>query len=185
MMKTKVEQDFKRIRVEAAKWVSRLHSGEVTDEQRRDFSRWIRQSPEHRREFFSMREIMTAVESAAERRTLPESTPKKATSAGLALAVCLLVSLVTAFFQYRIDDYWLADYSTAPGQQESVVLTDGSRLYLNTDSALAVDFNGFQRRIELLRGEVEFVVAHDPDRPFTVTTKEDEITALGTDFCVR
>ncbi|WP_336512654.1 FecR family protein [Stutzerimonas stutzeri] len=78
-----------------------------------------------------------------------------------------------------------ADYRTAVGERRLVELSDGSRAWLNSDTALSVDMSGRQRALRLHRGEALFEVAHDPQRPFVVRAAEREVRALGTRFDVN
>ena len=68
------------------------------------------------------------------------------------------------------------------GEQKNITLADGSKLHLNTDSIVTVDFTENARNIVLLRGEAHFDVAHDTSRPFTVTAGNNTVTAVGTAF---
>jgi transmembrane sensor len=78
-----------------------------------------------------------------------------------------------------------ADAVTRVGETKSLMLQDGSRIQLNTDSAIAVRFTPEAREIELLAGEAAFEVAHDAQRPFRVHARAGTSTALGTIFQVR
>lgn len=77
------------------------------------------------------------------------------------------------------------DASTRIGERSEQVLADGSRVTLNTDSAIHVDFAGRERRVTLLRGEAFFEVAKDPTRPFIVAAASRRVIAVGTAFAVR
>jgi transmembrane sensor len=81
--------------------------------------------------------------------------------------------------------YWLADQRTAPAQWQRVDLEDGSQLTLGGNSAVDLTFNGQQRQVRLLRGEILVQVAHDATRPFTVVTDDGQMRALGTRFTVK
>ncbi|MGH7291903.1 MAG: FecR domain-containing protein, partial [Myxococcota bacterium] len=83
---------------------------------------------------------------------------------------------------------WSADYRTAIGERREVRLADGSRLLLNTGSAVDVRFDADQRLITLHEGEILIATAADPQapgRPFRVRTEQGTVTALGTQFTVR
>jgi transmembrane sensor len=75
-------------------------------------------------------------------------------------------------------------YRTSRGEQQSIVLSDGSVVQLNTLSTLVVHFDKDQRRVELPQGEALFRVAHDPARPFDVQTPFAVVRAVGTEFNV-
>src|SRR3546814_9532022 len=57
-------------------------------------------------------------------------------------------------------------YATAIGQQHDVALEDGSRVRLDTNSALVVRYSRKHRDVVLERGRAQFDVAHAPQRPF-------------------
>jgi transmembrane sensor len=77
-----------------------------------------------------------------------------------------------------------ANARTAPGRPSEVVLPDGTRVALNGGSALNWRVTPTGRHAELVSGEAEFVVAHDPARPFTLAAGPAQITDLGTRFDV-
>ena len=103
---------------------------------------------------------------------------------GLASAASLLLFIC---FSHCADylQHPLADYRTLIGEQTTIHLTDGSSVYLNTDTALDVTLTEKERRIVLLQGEAEFEVAHDSSRPFRVLSGATTTEALGTRFVVR
>ncbi len=83
---------------------------------------------------------------------------------------------------------WTADVRTAIGERKEMDLTDGSRLILNTASAVNVVFTRRERRLELLAGEILITSGHDPSpiyRPLVVQTGQGTARALGTRFTVR
>ncbi|EJL33402.1 FecR family protein [Novosphingobium sp. AP12] len=77
------------------------------------------------------------------------------------------------------------DYVTKVGEQRTVTLEDGSKLTLDTASAIDVAYVGQSRLVRLVRGQVYFDVTHDTERPFRVAAGERIVTVLGTRFNVR
>lgn len=80
---------------------------------------------------------------------------------------------------------WRADYRTATGERREVTLTDGTRVWLNTASALTENFNSQQRRLQLITGEILVDTASDAARAFVVDAPHARLTALGTRFTVH
>ena len=77
------------------------------------------------------------------------------------------------------------DYATQVGEQRLVVLDDGSRMTLNTNTRVHVSLGSKQRSVEVQQGEALFEVAKDPQRPFVVHAGGSEVVAVGTVFAVR
>ncbi|MFV0566317.1 MAG: FecR family protein [Flavobacteriaceae bacterium] len=69
------------------------------------------------------------------------------------------------------------------GAEYQLVLTDGTKIWLNSDSELTyqVPFTDNQRRVTL-KGEAYFNVAHDKDKPFIVSASNQDVQVLGTAF---
>ncbi len=80
---------------------------------------------------------------------------------------------------------WQSDYITAVGEEAPIETGDGSRITLNTDSALAMDYSARERRVRLLKGEAWFNVASTDKRPFIVSTDAGAVRVTGTQFNVR
>ena len=76
-------------------------------------------------------------------------------------------------------------YATAVGERRLVVLQDGSRIEMNTDTRLVVRYARNRRSLRLERGEALFEVAPDKARPFVVVAGDQRVQALGTAFNVR
>ena len=80
-----------------------------------------------------------------------------------------------------------ADHMTAIGEQQQLTLDDGSKLTLNTGSAVNVILtSNTLRKVELLVGEIYLDVTKDPaGRPFQVIAGDALIEVLGTQFSVK
>ena len=106
------------------------------------------------------------------------------TKLALAMAAVLVLALGVQFYP-GLALRWKADYLTLAGARQHVVLPDGSRMTLNTASAVALNFYGTTRSVTLLQGEAYFDVVPDTSRPFTVTSNFSEVEVRGTAFSVR
>lgn len=76
--------------------------------------------------------------------------------------------------------------STPRGGQYAVVLSDGSKVWLNAASSLhfPTTFAGSQRGVELT-GEAYFEVAKNKEKPFQVKVGEMKVNVLGTHFNIN
>lgn len=72
------------------------------------------------------------------------------------------------------------------GQTGAVVLTDGTKVWLNANSSLTYDVNfvGNERLVKL-QGEAYFEVTPNKEKPFIVESKNQQVKVLGTHFNVK
>ncbi|MDV2985107.1 UNVERIFIED_CONTAM: FecR family protein [Methylobacteriaceae bacterium AG10] len=168
------------INFEAALWVARLSSADATDEDRATFENWRSADPAHAEAYAELEAWRHTMGRAPDPREHKRKPPK-----GLAaLAVTCGLSALAAY-ETGLLDRLRADAWTDVGGINQTVLTDGSRAYLNTDTAIALRYTSEERGIEMLRGEAEFDVVPDRERPFVVRGNGLNVRAVGTRFFVR
>ncbi|HVI33750.1 FecR family protein [Phenylobacterium sp.] len=184
-----------RARSEAAAWFARLGRQAVTTDALRAFRDW-RRTPANAQAYAEVErtwakagtlaqdpEIRAATHAALDRR--PRSRTAGLPRGPLAWGAAGLAALALAAALRFGPGLAAPAYDTGVGEQRLVVLEDGSRVRLNTDSRVRIRFHDDRRRVELVRGQAFFEVAHDPARPFTVDAGAADVRALGTRFDVR
>lgn len=187
---------------EANRWFFRLQAEDVSPEQKQDFARWLAETPAHAKAWDDVHALMHALQAPArasynasvgEKRRLQYSrrvgTRQPARGSRIAsrwvTASLALIFGLAAYMQGPILlDRWRADYVTVAGQRETILLADGTRVELNTDTAIKADITTADRRVTVLRGEAFFEIAKDP-RPFVVSTRDGEARDIGTAFRVE
>lgn len=80
---------------------------------------------------------------------------------------------------------WTADARTSTGEQRTLTLADGTRLDINSGSALDIRHTATQRTLVLYRGEIRVTTGQDATRLFSVSTRAGTLTPVGTRFVVR
>jgi transmembrane sensor len=172
--------DSVRAQSEAARWLAQLTSGEATDADLRAFGRWRAESSEHARAADELWSIWLHLEQIRPRRSNRRfGRPRmRYVAAGLA------ASLVVGFCAFRFWHDWRFDHVTSLGERAEVLLSDGTRVELNGDTALSVRFDGETRHVRVARGEAYFDVVHLP-QPFVVESGAVRVRDLGTAFAVR
>lgn len=78
----------------------------------------------------------------------------------------------------------IARFDTPVGGRQTIPLSDGSKVELNTATAVRATIGGHGREIWLDSGEAYFEVVHDAGQPFVVHAGKQTITDLGTKFSV-
>lgn len=198
--------------LEAVEWMGRLDDIATNERSRRELLAWLQRSPVHVEvflEFTLLRESLRdlakknpeifSIESAArtsgEVMTFPGPTvvdgpanEKGATGfrwlATAAASIAIVTVFVLTFMTARPISEESPNISTTRGEQRSLLLPDGSRVTLNTDSSIRIAFSDTARHIDLIAGEVMFNVASNPLRPFKVMVGKATIEAIGTQFNV-
>lgn len=106
----------------------------------------------------------------------------------IAAAVILLLAVATYFIPNfsRNDRPAFKLVSTIAGERKLITLSDGSKITLNNSSSIKfpAHFADKDRKVSL-SGEAFFDVAHDPHKPFIVSTGKLSIQVLGTSFNIH
>ncbi|MDD5112814.1 MAG: FecR family protein [Methylobacter sp.] len=179
---------------EASAWFIRLHAEHVNDQEQLEFNRWLTANPQHAQAWNEVQDLYLALETPAKNlrqaavqapTTLIAPSSQRQNLIPLrAAAALLLCTALTFFLQPATLQNLQSDYHTATGEQRQIDLADGSKLLLNTDSAVTVEIEDNVRRVQLLRGEAYFQVAHAPERPFWVNAGAARARVTGTAFSV-
>ena len=181
---------------QASWYVARLYSGEMTRMDEENLFSWLRVNRAHRRAY---EEVLAIWDAAGELRKdldlmvaskAPESrarTWRGRAGWTAAAAITLLVTIPPIMEGIRDRSEGaeaLASYATAIGEQRVVTLEDGSRVTLNTNSRVLVDYTPRERRIILDFGEAFFEIERDSQRPLAVSALGQVVFVLGTKFNV-
>lgn len=180
----------------AVEWWLDLQSGTVTESQRRAFEQWRVQHVDHDRAWQHIQSVSQRFQTLNEgpgtgaARAALMRPHSRARRAGVKALMLLFFAGGTAWVARDQIAWrgWSADLRTGTGEQRDVRLTDGTRLTLNTASAVDIRFSQTERRIVLLCGEIMIVTGHDDGptpRPFVAQTAEGISIPLGTRFSLR
>ncbi|GAB7532936.1 anti-sigma factor FoxR [Pseudomonas sp. 3A(2025)] len=180
-----------RVLDQAILWHVRLTSGEVSPEQAERCLAWRRADASHEAAWQALQgsERLFAPLPAAQAHAAVKALTEVGASRRQAMKLLGLGLGVGGAgwlgWQQPVVSAWRADYATGTGQQRSITLADGSRLQLNTDTAVNVRFSAQRRDIELMRGEMFIHTGKDPLRPLRVAAAQASLRAIGTAFSVR
>jgi transmembrane sensor len=186
---------------QAAQWFAILQSGEVSQQEKSDWQQWLAENRHHQ-------EAWQQVEAFSHQF---DNLPKTSSSIALAsvnisrrnsLKSLLLFFMVVGAsgglgWQFYRQQYFGAQYQTARGEIKPITLPDNSKIWLNTASAMSINYTNQLRQIQLHSGEVYIETAIDnhltnatrlaklTKRPLVVDTRLGRLEALGTRFSVR
>ncbi len=103
-----------------------------------------------------------------------------------------LAAVISGFMLVLAAVWQVSPYGLRPGQYQTRVgelrmleLDDRSRIAIDSATKLQVHYTDDARIVQLLEGQAQFSVAHDPARPFKVQVGDRTIVALGTVFTVE
>jgi transmembrane sensor len=177
---------------EAAQWLMRLHSGEMSADDEIAWRQWRTISPVHEAAWQKAERLSRhfgAIPQAIGAPVLGRERERNRRAVMRTLAV-LLTAAPAGWLAWRHTPWreWSAEYRTATGERLELDLPDGGRLVLNTATAVDLRFDAEQRCIQLHTGEILVETGHAEDwraRPFSVVTRLGSIVPLGTRFVVR
>jgi transmembrane sensor len=176
----------RRIRAQAALWVTELHGPDRNAALETKVQRWIAEDPRHAAAF----ELATEAwqRSGNLPAYLPTSKSRQATTRSrirpsrraIAGMATLCAALIAAVYVLRDDAL-----ATGPAEQKTVELSDGTQISLNANSRAIVQYDDRVRKVTLASGEALFNVTKHQSRPFIVIIGDRKVIAVGTAFLVR
>ena len=175
---------------QAVEWFVKLQSEQCSENDRVLFDKWFLKHNNHKVAFEQAEQIWANMDDL---KFIPLSSLDAARSAKpikskvVKLASCFLFvfsTLITGgvWLEHNTE---IVIYSTEIGEHRCVDLADNSHIDLNTNTRVSVRMSLLGRKVDLIQGEAQFEVSHNPFRPFTVTVGDLNIRDIGTVFNVR
>ena len=175
---------------QAVEWFVKLQSEQCSENDRVLFDKWFLKHENHKVAFEQAEQIWANMDDL---KFIPLSSLDAARSAKpikskvVKLASCFLFvfsTLITGgvWLEHNTE---IVIYSTEIGEHRCVDLADNSHIDLNTNTRVSVRMSLLGRKVDLIQGEAQFEVSHNPFRPFTVTVGDLNIRDIGTVFNVR
>lgn len=178
-----------RIEAQAAeRLIARLHDVEWSDDKEAELESWLSESIAHEVAYLRLEAGWKQADRLAVLRSPTRPGPLRAPSrsgttkfhAAAVLLLCAGIG-IAAFVMAQPDRDQV--FATPVGGRETVTLSDGSQIELNTNTELRLPKGS--RQATLVRGEAYFQIKHDPSHPFTLDVGNHRIIDLGTKFVVR
>lgn len=173
---------------QAVHWLLEMQAGPLDPRRQQAWQHWLQTHGEHRRAWEHIQQVnqrLSGLSSPLAHAVL--NTPR---SAGRRQALKLLLvlgggtALTWGLRENAVLPPLLADYRSTVGQRRKIQLSDGSQLQLNTASAVDIRFDGQQRLIRLLEGELLLTGARD-HRPLRIETADGSLTTDGARLNLR
>ena len=197
--------------IEAGEWLARLDRGDATSADFSAFDRWQAADVRHAAAYARLAATWQALDriravrpgpaepvhidylksakspsadiaNGSSTRRLPGRSTFRRRRSWFAAIACILVAVAGVWIAR--DAVGPHVFSTGVGGFQRIVLEDRSAIDLNTDSEVRVQLSAHLRKVQLVRGEASFEVAHDPTRPFIVSVGNTAVRAVGTKFDV-
>ncbi len=191
----------------ASQWAARIDR-DLTPEEQDEYMSWLAADPSHREairlyqwcwdEFdriAGMRNTNHAladIDGIARDKTIEEgkkgvrTTLVAFTAASLAIAASVFLA-VLLWSEFGKGNTIVSDPQDSLNwaRVERLELGDGSLIEINRGALVESRYSTTERRVRLIRGEANFTVAKEFQRPFVVEAAGASIRAVGTEFNVR
>ena len=139
----------------AARWLALLDSGDASETDLHHLAQWRASNSLHEdawQKAALLRARFSGLPGALAMATLDRPDAGRRALLKQALGVAALLPTAWLVGRELPLDAWTADLRTSVGERRQVLLSDGTFVQLNTDSAVNIDLDA--RRVALLRGEV-------------------------------
>jgi transmembrane sensor len=184
----------REIRAEAAAWLARLHAEDRDAADEAAFRAWLVADPAHALAFEAVDRTWSDVGGLGNLSTIrtdlrrgvarvPVREPALSSRRLLLAGVGFLAVTGGSVLFWRSASAKV--YETDVGEQKHVALDDGSQLFLDAKTRIAVSFSEIARTVDLQYGRANFRVVPDARRPFIVEAAERKIVATRCNFDVR
>lgn len=183
-MNAQVDSQARQLAREAAQWLALQDAGELDAERAAALASWRARSSAHEalwQKAETLRQRFAGVPAPLAVACLDRPDPQRRKLLGQALALGTLAPLAWLGYQQLPMQRWRADLRTATGERRTIQLADGSRLQLNTASAVDLALREGRQQVQLLEGEI----ALDSVAPLQVHTAQGRVLATRASFCVR
>ncbi len=174
---------------QALAWFARLQDSKANQHDRAEFADWLAASPANQAAYDKVAQLwqspaLNVALSQYAAIPLPQRQ-QRLRPQRWAAAACIALTSGWLLLSSGLIERWQADALTSTGEQRRIVLSDGSAVTLNTDTALAFNTVGERRGVKILSGEAYFEVQPDKTRPFIVETDQGTVRVVGTRFSVK
>jgi len=165
----------------AAYWAARIDAGPLLPEEQSALETWMAADTRH---YGALAQATALLLPAARpmREARPAEPARRRFLLGTGIAAGVAIAASTTAYLSRLAN---EHYRTQIGEMRVIPLSDGSVVFLNTNSEIDVRYSQAQRYIELVRGEALFDVAKNKKRPFIVQSGGTQVRAVGTSFNVK
>lgn len=186
---------------EAADWILRIEDGPLSQEDEAAFERWRSADVAHEQALAHLTRLWRELDAVhLDRRRGPPARrsfrgqrgyPRRSGVRGSArrqvgvIAASIAIAVLGASQYQTLALMLQADHATGVGERRTIALADGSSVELDSDTAIAVDFDRGERLVTLMSGRAAFDVAPSAGHPFVVEANGGRTTALGTAFTVE
>jgi transmembrane sensor len=175
---------------QAAEWVARL-SGQPGEADWLAFEAWLDGDGDRRGAYDAAlalslavdRDALALTDHLASRRLERPATGRNPIYWGAGLMAVAAVAVTFTALNPQPEPKATV-YVTAKGERRDLVLSDGTRIALSTDSRVIVSMKPDRRELTLAYGEAAFKVVHNAARPFEVRLGDRVVQDIGTEFDV-
>lgn len=175
----------------AAEWLVRKNASSTwTQSDQAALDQWLAENPAHMLAYWRLEatwqraDRLSALRKQHGSGTGPTLRQKVLGRAAFGAGIAVLLSTVWMFAPRDMSKP-PGEYETGLGGHKVIVLTDGSKIELNTNTLIRLAADGNQREVWLERGEAYFQIKHNIARPFVVVAGDQRVIDVGTAFTVR
>lgn len=176
---------------QAIDWLVKLRFDQPSPQTEQQFQQWLASHPQNAQAWqrvSCMSDELAALPSELSRRTL-DGTRRQRINRRDSLKLLAVLGVGGSLGWLAREPLglpsMLADTRTATGERRSLQGSDGSRLQLNSASAIDLSYTAEQRSLTLVRGEVSLDSNPSDNRPFHINTRIGDLQTANGQLLLR
>lgn len=181
-----------KTQMKASHWVN-IEKKKGTLKNNEEFNLWINKDPKHKTAYDEEKKLLSQINALPQnfldelKNEVKSNRQKRErkryyfkTVSSIAIAACSLLVLYLTVFYENIT--FSQKYIATNKIQKDIVLPDGSKVFLDTNTNITVNYYKNRRDVFLSRGKAVFDVSPNKIRPFIINTDRVQVKVLGTKF---
>lgn len=168
----------------AALWFVKAQDG-MSASEKNAFERWLHSNPSHQKAYHEFELLWCDLDRLAPQKACKKRHIKPWWGYACAAAI---VFFVVGILQWNLSTTrleFVQNVVTPIGAMREYTLSDGTKLFLDTNSNVTVEYYAHKRLVKLHQGQIALHVSKDATRPLFVDVQQVQVRVTGTIFEVR
>lgn len=169
----------------AALWFVKVQDGLSSSEQDA-FQKWLHVNPEHQKAYAQLEALWGELDGLSPTYNIACTTKKQKKYSWVYVACACVAVFFISLLPWQTAWFSRPEFAqnivTPVGTIREYTLSDGTSLFLDTDTNVSIEYYKQKRLVKLHKGQIVLQVSKDTTRPFFVDAQNVQVRVTGTRF---